>query len=148
MSRETRILLLMHDPTDAEVIEMQLRKAHIRCSVQRVSAKDQFTSAVRSVTPDCIIADTSIPRLDVNGLMASVRNDRPEIVWVLLTPSGAEESIVGWMKAGANDVITRKNIQRIGSAVADVLARAATRAVPEAAPVPAPEPVPHHRHHR
>jgi PAS domain S-box-containing protein len=141
VSRETRILLLVHDPTDAEVIEMQLRKAHIRCTVQRVGSKDQFTSAVRSVMPDCIIADTSIPRLDVNGLMANVRADHPEVVWVLLTPSGAEEAIVGWMKSGANDVITRKNIQRIGSAVADVLARAAARAVPEPVPPPPYEPV-------
>lgn len=142
MSRETRILLLMHDPTDAEVIEMQLRKAHIRCTVQRVGSKEQFTSAVRSVTPDCIIADTSIPRLDVNGLMANVRAEHPEVVWVLLTPSGAEETLVGWMKAGAGDVITRKNIQRIGSAVADVLARAAARVIPESVPLPSPPPEP------
>ena len=143
MSRETRILLLVHDPTDAEVIEMQLRKAHIRCTIQRAGAKDQFVSAMRSVTPDCIIADASIPRLDVTGLMATVRNEHPEVVWVLLTPTGSEESLVGWMKAGASDVITRKNIQRIGAAVADVLARAAARVVPEPAPAPPPvfEPV-------
>ena len=144
MSRETRILLLVHDPTDAEVIEMQLRKAHIRCTTQRVGAKDQFLSAVRSVTPDCIIADASIPRLDVTGLMSTVHNEHPGVVWVLLTPTGSEESLVGWMKAGASDVITRKNIQRIGAAVADVLARAAARVVPEPPPVPPPAPPPAH----
>lgn len=141
MSRETRILLLVHDPTDAEVIEMQLRKAHIRCTVQRVAAKDQFLSAVRSVTPDCIVADASIPRLDVTGLMSTVRNEYPGVVWVLLTATGSEEALVGWMKAGASDVITRKNIQRVGSAVADVLARAAARTVPEIPPPPPPPPV-------
>lgn len=138
MSRETRILLLVHDPTDAEVIEMQLRKAHIRCTVQRVTAKDQFLSAVRSVPPDCVVADTSVPRLDVMALMTNVLQSHPAIVWVLLTPAGSEEALVGWMKAGASDVITRKNIQRIGSAIADTLARAAARTVPEPSPPPLP----------
>jgi PAS domain S-box-containing protein len=143
VSHDTRILLLVHDPTDAEVIEMQLRKAHLRCTIQRVSAKDQFMTAVRSVPPDCVIADTSIPRLDVMGVMANVRNEHPEIVWVLLTPAGSEETLVGWMKAGASDVVTRKSITRIGSAVADVLARAAARTFPgPSVPPPPPPPVP------
>ena len=142
MSREPRILLLLHDPTDAEVIEMQLRKAHIRCSIQRVGAKDQFMSAVRSAPPDCVVADTAIPRLDLSALMANVRSDYPHIVWVLMTPVGTEDALVGWMKAGAGDVITRKNINRIGAAVADVLARAAARTVPEPPPAPPPSPEP------
>lgn len=145
MSRETRILLLVHDPTDAEVIDMQLRKAHLRFTIQRVNARDQFMAAVRSVPPDCVIADTAIPRLDLMGVMANVRNEHPDIVWVLITPAGTEEALVGWMKAGASDVVTRKGITRIGAAVADVLARAAARTFPGPSvpppPPPPPEPV-------
>jgi PAS domain S-box-containing protein len=145
VSRDSRILLFVHDPTDAEVIEMQLRKAHVRFSIQRVSAKDQLMSAVRTAPPDCIIADSTIPRLDVAALMAHVRSTHPSVLWIILTPATGEDTVVGWMKAGAADVITRKNFTRMGPAVAEALAHPVVAPVLDPPPPPAayvPEPPP------
>lgn len=120
---------------------MQLRKAQVRGTVQRVGTKEQFMQAVRSAAPDCIIADAAFPRLDVAALMAAVKGLAPSAAWVLLAASAQEEMVVGWMRAGAADVVTRKNIGRMGAAAAGALAHAG-RAVPPAPAEPAPAAAP------
>jgi PAS domain S-box-containing protein len=108
---------------DAEMVDMQLRKAHIRCSIQRVSAKDQFLKAMRSTPPDLTIIDGAFPRLDIPALMQVVLKTTPGVPWVVLSTTQAEDAVVKWMKAGASDVVTRKNYTRLGSVAAGLLAQ-------------------------
>jgi PAS domain S-box-containing protein len=99
-------------------------------------------SAVRTGLPDCIIADAAIPRLDVAALMAHVRATHPSSLWIILTSAAGEDTVVGWMKAGAADVIIRKNLSRMGPAVADALAHPVSIPVAELPATPPPLPLP------
>lgn len=121
MSRDSRVLVFVHDTMDAEMVDMQLRKAHIRCSIQRVTAKDQFLKAMRSTPPDLTIIDGAFPRLDMTALMQVVLKTTPDVPFVVLTPTQAEDTVVKWMKAGASDVVTRKNYTRLGTVAAGLL---------------------------
>ena len=69
MSEEKKILILEPDPTDAEVIVMQLRKSDLPLNSRRVGTKDMFDRIMDEFMPDIVIADTSMPRCDVMALM-------------------------------------------------------------------------------
>ncbi|HSQ74401.1 MAG TPA: hypothetical protein VLT13_02520, partial [Bacteroidota bacterium] len=133
MSRESRVLVFVHDAMDGEMVEMQMRKAHVRCTVQRVTQKDQFLKAMRSTPPDLAIVDGAFPRLDVAGIMQYALQVSPGVPWVVLSTSQAEDALVRWMKAGAADVVTRKNYTRLGTVATELLTKHPASPAPGAA---------------
>ncbi len=134
MSRESRVVVFVHDATDAEMIEMQMRKARVHCSIQRITAKDQLLRTIRSAPPDLVIAEGAFPRLDVQNIMGKALAAAPGTPWIILAAPQTEDAVVGWMKAGAEDVVTRKSLSRLGSAASALLEKS-TAAIP-----PAPKP--------
>ncbi len=130
MPEEKRILILEPDPTDAEVIAMQLRKSGLPLSTRRVGTKDMFESTMAEFRPDVVIADTSTPRCDVLALVRQHRQEHPDVQWLVVSAGGSEELAVESMKSGAGDYVSRKNIMRLGAAVKSMLEN------PPASPLP------------
>jgi len=137
MSHEAQIIILEHIPTDAELFDLQLRKANIACSTKRVSSKDQFLRLVQEFQPDLVIADISMPKLDPLTAMEVAREVTPGVPWILISPPAGEELISECFRRGAADFISKKMYPRIGPAVRRALERKVTP-VPEAAAAPAP----------
>jgi PAS domain S-box-containing protein len=116
-----RVLIIEPDPTDAEMLEMQLRKAKIACTTQRVATKEQYQKALQAAPPDLIIADTAVPRFDVLAAMRSARETLPGLPWIIISGVLGEEHAVAAMKAGAGDYLHKKHLNRLGQAVTDAL---------------------------
>ncbi len=134
MTDEKRILILEPDPTDAEVIIMQLRKAGVPLNSRRVGTKDMFDRIMAEYRPDIVVADSVVPRTDVIALVRQQRADNPDVRWIIVSGGGSEETAVDALKAGAGDYIPKKNIARLGAAV-----RAMLENPPAAAPLPEPD---------
>ena len=49
-----RVLLLEDSMTDAELVERELRKASLTCSLTRVETKDAFLNALEELKPDLV----------------------------------------------------------------------------------------------
>jgi PAS domain S-box-containing protein len=137
MSHEAQIIILEHIPTDAELFELQLRKANIACSTKRVATKEQFLRLVQEYQPDLVIADISMPKLDPLTAMEVAKEVTPGVPWILISPPAGEELISECFRRGAADFISKKMYPRIGPAVRRALERKVA-AVPEAAAAPAP----------
>lgn len=133
---ETRynIIVLEKDPTEVELIEMQLRKAGLRCATKRISSVDMLPEAARGFPPHLILANFALPRFEVEGAIKAAQNFLPSIPWVIYALTGNEETAVQCMKAGASDFVLKKHITRFGASVKGILEKAAQ------APLPAPEP--------
>ena len=121
MSEEKRILILEPDPTDAEIIIMQLRKPGISLNTRRVGTKDMFDRIMAEFMPDIVIADTSMPRCDVLALVRQHRLENPDVQWLIVSGSGSEDLAVEALKAGAADYVSKKNISRLSAAVKSML---------------------------
>lgn len=137
MSEEKRILILEPDPTDAEVIVMQLRKSDLPLNSRRVGTKDMFDRIMAEFMPDIVIADTSMPRCDVMALVRQHKLENPDVQWLVVSGAGSEELAVEALKAGAGDYVSKKNISRLGAAVKFMLENP-----PPPPPSPDPEPPP------
>ncbi|HTO93756.1 MAG TPA: PAS domain S-box protein [Bacteroidota bacterium] len=143
MPEEKRVLIFEPDPTDAEVIVMQLRKAGLPLNSRRVGTKDMFDRILEEYRPDLVIANSAVPRLNIPALIRRHRQENPRIQWLVVSSAGSEEIAVDSLKAGAADYVARKNITRLGPAVRAILeATPAEAEMPEPPPSAQPEPAP------
>jgi PAS domain S-box-containing protein len=136
MPKESRILILEPVPVDAEVIELQLRKAGVPFTSKRVGTKEMFDRALTEFKPTLIVAEHATPRCNVLGMVRVSREEHPELRWIILSNAGTEELAVESMKAGASDYVAKKGIARLGPAVKAILEQDAPAPVdrPEAQP--------------
>ncbi|HTY59912.1 MAG TPA: PAS domain S-box protein, partial [Bacteroidota bacterium] len=143
MADEKRVLILEPDPTDAEVIVMQLRKAGLPLTSRRVGTKEMFDRIMAEFRPDIVVADSAVPRTDVFALVREQRLVNPDVQWLIVSGGGSEETAVEALKAGARDYVTKKNIGRLGPAVKSMIENpppAPAQAEPEALPPQEPAP--------
>ena len=82
MDKRLHILILEDVATDAELVERELRKAHIKFSAKRVETKEGFIFELKNFNPDLTLADYSLPAFD--GITAlSIAQDRcPDMPFV------------------------------------------------------------------
>ncbi len=116
-----RVLLLEDVPSDAELIERELRKATPDVTVHRATSREDFERRLRDVAPDVVIADHNLPQFSGRDALELVRQVSPGVPFILVTGSLNEEEAVAYMKAGAADYLLKDRIARLGPAVLAVL---------------------------
>jgi DNA-binding NtrC family response regulator len=72
------------------------------------SASDGLTRLTDS-TFDCVISDYDMPRQDGLEFLKSVREDYPELPFILYTGKGSEEVASDAISAGATDYIQKES---------------------------------------
>ncbi len=131
--KQLRILMLEDIPTDAELIEYELRKEGIAFTAKRVDRWEAFISALKEFHPDIILSDYNLPNF--NGLQALdvVRHNYPEIPVVMVTGVLSDIQAVELIHAGARDYVLKDRLARLAPAVQRALsAELAERARKEA----------------
>ena len=108
MPKESRILILEPVPVDAEVIELQIRKAGVPFTSRRVANKEAFDLIIGDFAPDLIIAERATPRCNVLDMVRAGMRDHPEIRWIILSNAGTEDMAVECIKAGAAGLYREK----------------------------------------
>jgi PAS domain S-box-containing protein len=123
MNNNFSIIIIDNDASQAELIELQLRKASIAFSHVRVGSKEMFFATVRDRKPDLVIASTNVPKFDMLDTLGEAKKTLPGVPWIMVGASGNEELAVSMMKGGASDFVGKKNIVRIGPAAKALLER-------------------------
>ncbi len=119
------ILILEHNPNDAEMIEAQLHKVALTTSTKRVGTKEMFLRAIEEFDPDIIVADYAVPRFDILAALKQASVDLPGLPWVIVSSAGSEEAAVSCLKAGASDYLSKKNLTRLAPTVKSLLEKRA-----------------------
>ena len=121
MEKRAIILVLETNPTEVELVSMQIRKAGLHAMVQRAGSLDLLMNAAREAPPDCVLANLALPRLDIAAAIAASRKIAPRVPWVIYALNGNEETAVQCMKAGAADFVLKRHIARLGASVKDAI---------------------------
>ena len=118
-----RILLLEDNDADAELVEVELRRAELDFTARRVVTRPDFERALREFHPDIIVSDHQLPQFSGVAALELARARAPHAPFILLTGSLDDETAVEYMKAGAADYILKGRLTRLGPAVRGALER-------------------------
>ncbi|MEI7869938.1 MAG: EAL domain-containing protein [Candidatus Methylumidiphilus sp.] len=116
-----RILLLEDVPTDAELIEVELRDAGLSFTSKVVQTKREFTDALEAFQPDIVLSDFTLPAFDGLSALNIVQERLPELPVIMVTGAVADELAVGMLKAGAKDYVLKDRLARLKPAIERVM---------------------------
>lgn len=121
MNRPYRILLVEDLPSDAYLVEREIKKVLGLCEIKLVETKETFSSALKEFNPDIILSDISLPNFDWLTAFRLTREQSPLTPFIIVTGSTDTDYASECMKAGVIDFISKENIQRLGPSVLHAL---------------------------
>jgi len=84
------VLIVDDEPGMADVIGDILENRHDMTAITATNAPDAFT-VLESVEVDCIVSDYRMPAIDGLDFLEAVRDDHPDLPFILFTNKGSEE---------------------------------------------------------
>lgn len=116
-----KILILEDCPSDAELVNLELREANMEFVTKRVEIKDDFLASLDSFSPDIILADYKMPQWTAIDALKLLKEKNYDLPFILVTGNQTEEIAVESMKQGAFDYIIKDSLKRLPNAVINAL---------------------------
>jgi two-component system sensor histidine kinase UhpB len=127
MIKDLKILMLEDDPSDAEFIQMILKRSGLSMTITLVSDQRDFIDAVQRETFDAILADNSLPQFNASNALNLLKEQRVDTPFILVTGTVSEEYAVDIIKKGADDYILKGNLTKLPSALTSAIEKHKTR---------------------
>jgi len=128
MLNEIRILILEDVPTDAELIQLELRRAGLPIVATVVEGREEFVKGLTEFDPHLVLSDKSLPRMDGITALHLTRELHPDLPFILVSGSVGEEKAIELLTGGATDYVLKDRISRLVPAVRRALQEAEVRA--------------------
>jgi PAS domain S-box-containing protein len=128
MNRQSLILILEDNASDAELERRELRKSGLEASVRVAADRTAYLEALDEFVPDLILADYSLPGFDGLTALALARQRLPDVPVVIVSGVIGEETAVDALKAGATDYVLKDRLFRLGPVARRALLEAEQRA--------------------
>ncbi len=123
-----RILHLEDDPLDSEHVLDTLLHDGLPAQIDRVATMADFTAALNSNRYHLILSDFTLPGMDAHEAFDLARQACPEIPFIFVSGTLAEDMAIEMLKQGASDYVLKQRIQRLVPAVRRALKECAERA--------------------
>jgi diguanylate cyclase (GGDEF)-like protein len=127
MDKKLNILILEDVPTDAELVERELRKVNIAFSSKRVETKEAFLKELKDFAPDLILSDYTIPSFDGITALKITQEKCPDVPFIFISGTLGEELAIETLKMGATDYVLKERLSRLAPAVRRALNEAEER---------------------
>ena len=133
MPKEAFILLLEDSPRDAELVERELRRGGIGFVSKRLDTEKAFAEAINDSAPDLVLADYQLRGFNGLEALAMVRQQCPDVPFILISGVCGEELAIDALTGGAADYILKDRLYRLVPAVRHALEIADRRRTERAA---------------
>ena len=121
MKKPVHILIVEHDPHDADLAKHEIHKVVKDCEFLLVETRTSFVQALHAFQPDLILSDYTLPRFDGMKALKLSRRHAPSTPFIIWTGSSNEDVAVDCVKAGAQNYILKDNLKRLGPAILHAL---------------------------
>jgi DNA-binding NarL/FixJ family response regulator len=121
MNRDLRILILEDVPTDAELIQFELREAGTTFVPRCVIDKTSYLKAIGEFSPDIILSDYSLPSFDGLSALKLAGEKCPDVPFIFVSGALGEETAIELLKRGATDYVLKSRLSRLAPAVVRAL---------------------------
>jgi DNA-binding NarL/FixJ family response regulator len=117
MTKPANVLLLNDNEADSEPVVRELTAAGMKVTKASASTRDAAKAAITDVKPDVVLSDYSPDRFSACDIVDVLRYERPETPLIVVSESVTGLAAVSCLRAGAEDIVIRKNVKRLPSAI-------------------------------
>jgi CheY-like chemotaxis protein len=110
MSKIFRILLIEDLPSDAYLVERQLKKAFGRFELMTVDNKDDFIENFESFNPDIILSDYSLPGFSWSTALKVTREKSSGIPFLIVSSSTNPAIVEACLQSGVSGFVSKDNL--------------------------------------
>jgi PAS domain S-box-containing protein len=111
-----RLLLLEDNPDDAAIVQGELVRAGFTLDSRVARDRASFTAGLEAGT-DIVIADYVLPGFTAMDALRIARQRWPMLPFLVVTGAVGEEKAVECMREGADDLLMKDRLARLGPAV-------------------------------
>ncbi|HEX6628184.1 MAG TPA: response regulator transcription factor [Gemmatimonadaceae bacterium] len=124
MTNPIRVLLLNDNQVDSDLIEQTLTPAGMVVDRRLAPSAEVFQALMDEVHPDLVISDyNASPALTACGVLDVLRYNSPATPLIVVSESINGLSAVACLRSGAEDLVIKKNIHRLPSAITTAIER-------------------------
>jgi PAS domain S-box-containing protein len=102
-----RVLHVDDEPGFADLAATHLERASDRLSVETATSGPEALAMLADRPFDCVVSDYDMPEMDGLELLSAVREDNPDLPFVLFTGKGSEEIASEAISAGVDDYLQK-----------------------------------------
>jgi DNA-binding NtrC family response regulator len=122
-----RILFLEDEPKDALLVQATLEAEDIASDVTRADTQADFSRFLQQGGFDIILADYTLPFFDGISALKIAKEVCPEVPFIFVSGTLAEEMAIEALKLGATDYVLKTRLSRIAPSVRRALREAGER---------------------
>lgn len=123
MTRKLHILLIEDDPLAVELIRKSLDKAGWHYALNWVRSAEKMRESLAREAADIVLTDYSVPGYDVREELEWLSAHFPDLPVIVVTETVDEATAATCLNNGAWDYVLKSNLNRLGPAIFQALAR-------------------------
>ncbi|MBB6646308.1 response regulator [Halobellus ruber] len=103
------VLHIDDDPDFADLVKTFLKREDDRFTVETATNADEGLKRIYDRPPDCVVSDYNMPGRDGIELLRALRDEHPDLPFILFTGKGSEEVAGDALRADATDYIQKQS---------------------------------------
>jgi CheY-like chemotaxis protein len=117
MQQKLHALIAEDSEQDAALVVRQLRNGGFALSYERVESESAMAAALARQHWDIVLTDYSMPQFNAERVLALIAKSGLDIPCIVVSGAVGEETAAEVMRAGAHDLILKRNLKRLLPAI-------------------------------
>src|SRR5580658_3645927 len=117
MQQKLHALIAEDSEQDAALVVRQLRNGGFALSYERVESESAMAAALGRQHWDIVLTDYSMPQFNAERALALIAKSGLDIPCIVVSGAVGEETAAEVMRAGAHDLILKRNLKRLLPAI-------------------------------
>jgi diguanylate cyclase (GGDEF)-like protein/PAS domain S-box-containing protein len=109
-------------------VTAELERAGLEFALTHVATREAYCSALREFRPDVVLSDHGLSAFDSHTALTILKNESPEIPFIVVSGTLGEERAIEILKGGVTDYVLKDRLSRLSPAVRRALDEAIERA--------------------
>jgi diguanylate cyclase (GGDEF)-like protein/PAS domain S-box-containing protein len=123
-----RILYVEDNLADVELVTYELKKLGAEFTLWHAATRQAYVAALREFKPDIVLSDHGLPSFDSLAALSMLRQETPDVPFILVSGTIGEERAIDILKGGVTDYVLKSRLSRLAPAVRRACAEVAERA--------------------
>src|SRR2546425_2189472 len=117
VGKTLRVLLVEDSESDAELLVAELNRSGYLVTCERVQTADEMRAALQRESFHVVWSDYSLPAFSAPGALAVLKEQQPDLPFIIVSGTVGEETAVEALKAGASDFLVKGKLARLAPAL-------------------------------